>query len=124
MPRVKKPYDPREDATSFSPSRDRYLYAHYGIGDKEYDRLLVEQGYVCLICLSPHHPERPLVVDHNHVTGKVRGLLCSECNTGIGLLGDSPTHLRAAANYLDKEGNYSGSIPISPSKSVMPKEAQ
>lgn len=51
----------------------------------------------CLICGR----QRKLVVDHDHITGAVRGLLCSACNVGMGLLGDEPAVIRAAARYLE-----------------------
>jgi Recombination endonuclease VII len=87
-------------------ARSRRLYATYGITLAEYAFLLKQQGGVCLICQVPHRPEHPLVVDHNHVTMRVRGLLCSECNTGIGLLGDNPVTLQHAIAYLTIEGDY------------------
>lgn len=67
-----------------------------------------KQGGLCAIC---HKPEkeidkktglpRPLHVDHNHVTNEVRGLLCGECNKGIGSLKENPTILRNAAEYIE-----------------------
>jgi Recombination endonuclease VII len=99
-------YSPQADAAAFEPARDRYLYAKYGIGDKQYDALLIAQRYVCAICQAPHNAQRPLVVDHNHQTGKVRGLLCAECNSGIGLLQDSIAILGSAVHYLAVEGSY------------------
>src|SRR5258705_13516383 len=83
------PYAPPAPGTAAYAARSRYLYAKYGITEEQYESLLKEQNGVCLICRIPHHPENPLVVDHNHATGKVRALLCSQCNTGIGLLQDS-----------------------------------
>mgnify|MGYP001576209901 CR=1 FL=1 len=44
---------------------------------------------------------KTLHIDHNHTTGAVRGLLCTQCNVGVGMLKDSPAVLRAAANYLE-----------------------
>jgi hypothetical protein len=54
----------------------------------------------CAIC---RRGDRVLCVDHNHVTGTVRGLICQKCNSGIGMLCDSPDILRGAADYLEKE---------------------
>jgi hypothetical protein len=55
-----------------------------------------EQKKRCAIC----DIEAYLVIDHNHQTNQVRGLICSQCNTGIGLLGDSPERLMKAVEYL------------------------
>jgi hypothetical protein len=77
----------------------------YGI---DYTAVLAEQGGVCAICKKPEtnrsngpNPKR-LSVDHCHETGKARGLLCNNCNRAIGLLGDAPDLLRAAAEYLER----------------------
>jgi hypothetical protein len=43
-------------------------------------------------------------VDHDHKTGKVRGILCHKCNIALGLIGDDPARARALANYLEREG--------------------
>ena len=64
----------------FGSFRAANLFRWYGITQEDYDRMYEEQKGKCLICLR----ERTLVVDHNHTTGQVRGLLCSGCNTGIG----------------------------------------
>lgn len=69
----------------------------YGLSEKNFRILLESQNYECAICGKP---DRSLVVDHSHVTGKVRGLLCSQCNTGIGLLQDSVEIIRRAEGYL------------------------
>lgn len=63
------------------------------------------QDGACAICATPREP-LGLVIDHNHKTGKVRGLLCGACNTGIGLLKDSPDVLDAAIEYLEQRGCY------------------
>jgi len=84
-------------------SRARYLKSKYGISLKEYDTLLTEHNYCCAIC-GVHEDQADrgyLCVDHDHVTGKVRGLLCNKCNTGIGLLGDSFEALANAYKYLE-----------------------
>jgi hypothetical protein len=76
----------------------------YGITHQEYIAMNTAQGEVCAICKSPCTCGRSLAVDHDHGTGKVRGLLCSRCNRGIGLFMESATHLAAAIDYLVKNG--------------------
>jgi hypothetical protein len=79
---------------------DRRLRDAYGISLEDYQRMAGEQGGLCAICKQPER----LVVDHDHRTGKVRGLLCAKCNSGIGMLGDSGDVARNAADYLDANG--------------------
>ena len=55
----------------------------------------------CVICGS----NEPLVVDHDHVTGKVRGMLCNHCNRGLGHFRDDPELLKFAAHYLEELGD-------------------
>lgn len=84
-----------------SRARDLYLQRTYGITLAEYSYLLGQQGGCCAICESVPK-KRNLVVDHNHKTGQVRGLLCNKCNHD--LLGggrENPTILRRAAKYLE-----------------------
>lgn len=82
--------------------RDERLRKQFGISAADYDTILAGQGGGCAICGSPHGDgwKRRLHVDHCHTTGVVRGLLCSECNLGIGKLGDDPARLDRAALYL------------------------
>jgi hypothetical protein len=81
------------------------LRCNYGIDIDEYEQMLKEQGDCCAICKSAdpsggtHSQVFP--VDHDHVTGRNRGLLCNRCNPGIGYFNDSPALLRAAADYLE-----------------------
>jgi hypothetical protein len=71
----------------------------YGITVEEYDEMLESQGGGCYICgVGP--VGRALDIDHDHRTGKVRGLLCSNHNRALGLLGDDPDLLLAAHTYL------------------------
>lgn len=61
--------------------------------------MLQEQDSACAICgLSP---DEALVVDHCHVTGKVRSLCCKNCNTGLGMLRDNAAAMRRAAEYME-----------------------
>lgn len=81
---------------------DKQLLRKYGITLEEYDRLYEKQSGVCAICHLPQSSTRNsrLCVDHDHQTGEVRGLLCSDCNRGIGLLKDDYRILNNAADYL------------------------
>lgn len=73
----------------------------YGITMVKFNELLENQGGVCAICASPHRGSgKRFHVDHCHDTNKVRGLLCGNCNTAIGLLGDDPERAEKAAAYL------------------------
>ncbi len=77
-------------------SRHYHLKRRYGIGADEFDELVKQQGGVCAICARPD-PEH---VDHSHDTGAVRGILCFNCNGGLGQFRDSTDALLAAAAYL------------------------
>jgi hypothetical protein len=79
---------------------ERIVRTRYGLAPGEYDRMLAAQGGVCKICRRTCH--RRLSVDHCHATKKVRWLLCSKCNVGLGQYNDDPELLREAANCLDE----------------------
>lgn len=73
----------------------------YNITLDDYNKILFEQGYKCRICnIEAKELKKGLVVDHCHSTGKVRGLLCSKCNMGLGLFEDNPEFLASAEEYL------------------------
>lgn len=75
------------------------LRRNYGLTTEEYKAMLHKQQGCCAICHKPD-PERRLSVDHDHTTGKVRGLLCCACNRAIGSLNDDPALCLAASEYL------------------------
>ena len=85
--------------------RSAKLKHNYGITLDDYNIMLEDQNGVCAICGKPPHEANPdhwkerLAVDHCHETGRVRGLLCNNCNAGIGHLGSESVAL-AAAQYL------------------------
>ena len=70
----------------------------YKITQQEYDARLEKQGHACAICRRPKE-DRPLEVDHNHVTGQTRGLLCGRCNTSLGWYEANTRTMRA---YLEE----------------------
>ncbi len=90
--------------------RLKHSLSRYGLTLDQYDILLESQNGVCKICKNPetrkHQSGRvkKLSVDHDHDTMRVRGLLCSRCNAGIGLLGEKSSALFAAAEYLKGHG--------------------
>lgn len=110
--RLVEPYRPRwRPRASRRPeggakSRRHYrLTGKYGIGADEVERLVERQGGVCPICRAAAAEH----VDHDHVTGDVRGILCADCNTGMGQLRDDPWVVRRAIEYLT--GGLSGLRP-------------
>lgn len=110
-----------------SAIRAAHLWAKYRLRPEQYDAMRERQGYRCAVCgtheddLQPLRTGRPrvngeppaesfrLVVDHCHATNRVRGLLCTGCNTAIGHAKDSAKTLRAAADYLEAFGEL-GSV--------------
>jgi hypothetical protein len=81
-------------------NRRRQLTKLYGITLEQYDALHEAQQGKCKICQNECGSGRRLAVDHCHETGRVRGLLCVLCNTGIGKFRDNPALLAAAIEYL------------------------
>jgi hypothetical protein len=80
--------------------RHRYhLKKSYGLTESQYDEMKVKQNGVCAICGIVS--QKPLHVDHNHSTGRVRGLLCTRCNSMIGYARDSVTLLQKGIEYLE-----------------------
>lgn len=86
---------------------DAYFKRNYNLSVEQYLDLAEQQGFVCAICHKPNFAMKEchsglLVVDHNHRTGEVRGLLCHNCNRAIGLLQDNPAYLYRAIQYLKR----------------------
>lgn len=81
--------------------KDWQIQKRYGISLAQFNDMREKQKNVCLICGESCGSGKALSIDHNHATGKVRGLLCSACNLGVGNFRENPDHLRAAALYLE-----------------------
>jgi hypothetical protein len=77
------------------------LQRRHGIDLEVYFAMLVSQSGLCAICSEPTSSPSGLSVDHDHRTGRIRGLLCSLCNMGIGNLRDDSVVLRRAVTYLE-----------------------
>ena len=77
-------------------------FYRYGLSPAGYEAMLAEHGYTCAICSRPHTDTHRLHVDHDHVTGAIRGLLCRHCNWVLGLVHDDADLLRSAIAYLSR----------------------
>lgn len=84
--------------------QDAERYRKYGITGDEYDAMIEAQGYKCAICSEEFDTsrQRSINVDHCHESGVVRGLLCKDCNTGLGHFRDNINTLISAATYLER----------------------
>lgn len=84
----------------------RHNLMKYGITIEEYEAKLAAQGGVCMLCGTPApggiKAASRLHVDHDHVTGLNRDLLCMNCNRGLGYFKDDPALMRAAAEYIER----------------------
>jgi hypothetical protein len=87
-----------------------HLSRKYGLSPEEYRKLLDDQGNCCAICetnpptgKATRKKNRRFAVDHCHATGKIRGVLCSNCNTLLGLAKDDVSILQKAINYLKSQ---------------------
>jgi len=81
-------------------NRRQNLKRKFRITLEQYDKILKEQEGICIICKVPPNGAN-LAVDHDHNTGKIRGLLCNKCNNGLGCFNDNIFKLKAAINYLE-----------------------
>lgn len=77
-------------------NRKHKLKIQYGLTIEDYEKMCQEQDHQCFICKERVR----LVVDHNHTTGKVRKLLCHNCNAGLGHFRENPVFLDAAKEYV------------------------
>ena len=80
--------------------RAGHLMRKYGMTIEQYDAMLDAQGGGCFICSRPPREDISLHVDHDHFTGKIRGILCFCCNNALADFQDDPSLLRKAASYV------------------------
>lgn len=97
-------------------SKDTYWVRQYGLTRGEVDELRWQQGNACAICADadPQH------LDHDHVTGRVRRLLCQRCNQGLGLFRDDPYLLHVAALYVDGHRQEQARVTLQEAGSTEP----
>ena len=79
--------------------RARAILKSYGLSQQAYQDLIAHQSNKCALCYRSFDEFTPHI-DHDHATGKVRGLLCMKCNTALGVLGDSVEALERVLRYL------------------------
>ncbi|MFA4944450.1 MAG: endonuclease VII domain-containing protein [Lentisphaeria bacterium] len=86
------------------PDREKTqnLSRRYGITNEDYNEILAGQDNKCAVCKCSVDSGRKFSVDHSHLLGNVRGILCSNCNAMLGQAHDMPSVLRAAAEYLER----------------------
>jgi len=94
--RIRESYDSAAE-------RNKRLLMKYGISQEQYDEMVRALEGKCEIC---NRPSEKLVVDHNHSTGEVRGLLCNSCNLSLGGFKDSVLIIESAIRYLKERGGY------------------
>lgn len=86
--------------------RKHHLKQFFNMTEEAYEELLIKQGGVCAICKTDdpgnRHKTKNLNVDHDHSSGKIRGLLCTSCNHALGKFKDDPLIIEAAVEYLRK----------------------
>jgi len=87
----------RTDPARRVRTRRQTLHRKYGLSLEDHDALRIRQSGCCAIC---EIRTKQLYVDHDHKTGEVRGLLCANCNFGVGDFADDPDRLLGAARYL------------------------
>lgn len=95
-----------ENKRDYTFYRKRRLKRDYNITEDEFDNMLISQNSKCRICgeTFDFSTKMTACVDHDHSTGKVRGLLCNNCNSGLGLFKDSIVNLQSAIKYLATQG--------------------
>ena len=102
----KKHYTKNKDKI-LARMRDRHLELTYGVTNEEYQQMLIKQDSRCAICFTHESSKarngsiKNLSVDHCHTTGKIRKLLCSKCNSMLGMANESKETLYAAIKYLE-----------------------
>jgi len=99
--RCRKCFNDRFNGRYKDKVREYGLKRDFGISVEDYNSLLNLQGGVCAIC-EREQVDKSLAVDHDHVTGEVRGLLCQRCNQAIGLLREDQKIFVSAYEYLNR----------------------
>lgn len=108
----------RKCAGCVAQARENHLARKFGLTSADVDALVASQGGCCAICRRDSG-NAPWSVDHDHETGAVRGVLCSRCNTGLGLFADNPEWLEKAADYIRTSRTDEGDFGRAPPKELL-----
>ncbi len=101
QPHYRRTYKSRHPERQRASERRQSLKKKFGISIEQYDKMLELQAFGCAICRAVSDKSgRRLAVDHDHKTGRLRGLLCTNCNTAVGLLDESPHIFELALEYV------------------------
>lgn len=103
--KYKKDYDKKYYDVNFLRYREKQLLRLYGITLQQYNQMLAEQNCKCAVCNKNELEVGTLCVDHDHENGKIRNLVCTPCNTALGLLKEDVEILDRAKLYLVKWKN-------------------
>ena len=85
---------------NFKKLSHQWKKSEYKLGEGEYQRMLDDQGYICAICDKLLLDDKNTHIDHDHKTGRVRAILCTNCNIGLGMFKDDPAVLKRAVGYV------------------------
>lgn len=97
---IRKAYQARPE--NIRKRRESWLINRYGLAIEVYESMFDNQGRVCAICKRPNWMGKEPHVDHDHNTGKIRGILCGGCNAAAGHIKNNPETARSMADYLEK----------------------
>lgn len=86
--------------------RYRQFWAKYKITREQWERMFADQGHKCALCYRSEPTKRGWMVDHNHNTGRVRGILCGNCNAAIGLFRENTSSVMNCYHYLLEDYSF------------------
>jgi hypothetical protein len=92
--------------------REHNFLGTYNLTLEEIDAMLVVQNNQCTICFTPFTEEKPPNVDHCHTSGKVRSMLCTKCNTALGLVDEDPAKMKRMIDYIENHAKKNGLTPV------------
>lgn len=121
-PTWRKRYPEKAKLLAMKQATQRRFRKH-GLTQQQYDAMLDHQDHVCAACkeIPVTSSVRPgtnaydnFVIDHDHATGKVRGLVCTNCNVALGMIRDNPDTARKLADYLEANSPMNSGLEVPP----------